>query len=583
MLRPWLALFFAFPALSLMAGAAPETQPARAASAGAQAVAVSAPDGAERRAELDYEAAYYYSVACLAGQAGDARDQAALLERAQAADPSSALLARERGEVLSNLGRKDEAAALLKQALARSPKDLELRRELGRLYTDTDHPALARALFLKPDGRDPTDPDFLRSLVGIDFVQQDYPSAERRLRVLLRKGTAAGDRELLALTLQRLLRWSDAAGEYRAMLRSESGSAETWESLADCDEAAGDTAAAATDLKAGIKAYSDSPLLADQLGRLLYRTRDYAGAERAFSRLVAMDPTNTHSLLYRGLARLKSGRPREAEADFRVLGGMDHDDPDQGYALALALLIQKKYPEARAQLLQVLSLDPQAEEAWGQLAFVDERQQKPQQAVLDLTRGLKAMPDSQELALLLAEVHEDLKDLPAAEGTLRDALRRGGGGEVRFQLAVLLDKQGKFPDAERELGTLIAESPRHAEALNYLGYSWADRGEKLAQAEALIRRALAVEPGNRFYLDSLGWTLFKEGRTKDALGPLTQAAKGVAATADSNEAVILDHLEAVQKKLGRPGSARVSRARAEKIRARPAADSAAAAPGVPDL
>jgi tetratricopeptide (TPR) repeat protein len=569
-----------------MAGAGVQaTAPAQAEASGARAdvASVPAPDGAEQRAELDYEAAYYYSVACLAGLAGDVRDQEALLERAQAADPSSALLARERGDALSTLGRKDEAAELLRQALARTPKDLELRRQLGRLYTDADHPALARALFLKPDGRDPSDPDFLRSLVGIDFVQQDYPSAVRRLRVLLRKGGTQGDHELLALALQRLLRWREAAGEYRAVLRSESGSAETWESLADCDEAAGDTASARTDLKAGLKAYADSPLLADQLGRLLYRTRDYVGAERVFSSLVAVDPSDTHSLLYRGLARLKSGRYREAEADFRVLGGLDHDDPDQGYALALALLMQKKYPEARTQLLQVLALDPQAEEAWGQLAYVDERQQRPQQAVLDLTQGLKAMPDSQELALLLAEVHEDLKDLPAAEGTLRDALRRGGGDEVRFQLAVILDKQGKFPDAEHELGVLIAESPRHAEALNYLGYSWADRGEKLAQAEALIRRALAEEPGNRFYLDSLGWTLYKEGRAKDALGPLTQAAKGVGATADSNEAVIFDHLEAVQKKLGRPESARRSRAQAEKMRARPAADSAAAAPGEPDL
>jgi predicted Zn-dependent protease len=145
---------------------------------------------------------------------------------------------------------------------------------------------------------------------------------------------------------------------------------------------------------------------------------------------------------------------------------------------------------------------------------------------------------------------------------------KGGGDEVRFQLAVILDKRGKFPDAEKELLGLIASSPKHAQALNYLGYSWADKGVKLPDAEALIRRALAVEPGNRFYLDSLGWALYKQGRSKEALDPLQQASKGLGKDEDADEAVVFDHLSTVQTELGQLSAAKESRARAEEIRSR---------------
>ncbi|HTA16188.1 MAG TPA: tetratricopeptide repeat protein, partial [bacterium] len=211
---------------------------------------------------------------------------------------------------------------------------------------------------------------------------------------------------------------------------------------------------------------------------------------------------------------------------------------------------------------------PQVEDAWADLALLDERQKRSAETVETLKQGLKALPDSQELALFLCGVQEDHKDLPAAEDTLKEALSRGGGDEMRFQLAVVLDKRGDFPAAEKELKTLIAESPKHAEALNYLGYSWAERGEKLKQAEGLIRRALAVDPGNRYYLDSLGWTLYKQGRAKDALDPLTRAAKAVGDSSDADEAVVFDHLAAVQKSLGQPAAAGLSLKKAGEIRAR---------------
>ena len=68
-------------------------------------------------------------------------------------------------------------------------------------------------------------------------------------------------------------------------------------------------------------------------------------------------------------------------------------------------------------------------------------------------------------------------------------------------------------------------TPEFAEALNYLGYMWAERGEKLDEAEKLIGKAVKLEPENAAFLDSMGWVLFKRRQPREALGWLQKAVQ----------------------------------------------------------
>jgi Tfp pilus assembly protein PilF len=77
-----------------------------------------------------------------------------------------------------------------------------------------------------------------------------------------------------------------------------------------------------------------------------------------------------------------------------------------------------------------------------------------------------------------------------------------------------------------------------AEALNYLGFMWADRGENLPKARAYIEKACKIEPKNAAYLDSLGWVLFKQNHPQDALPWLVKAVE----LSPEPDATILDHL-----------------------------------------
>jgi tetratricopeptide (TPR) repeat protein len=545
-------------------------------------------DDVEAKAEAQFRSSYFYALACLAGLDGDRRDQEQLLARALESDPDSPLLKRERGDALVELGRAPEAAALMRQALEASPQDLELRRQLSRIYQQAGKIEDARALFLGPAGRDPDDPEWLRSLVALDIVAGDFDVAERRLRSLLAVEDRLDDRDLLAMTLEQRKHFAEAAQEFRAVVAKDASRTASWGRLADCEDALGDTGQARAALEGGIKANPDSPLLEDQLGRLLYRVGDYPGAEKAFADLAEEDPTDTHALLFKGLAQLKNGKYKDAEEALTGLGQQDKDDPDQAYALGLARMMLKDETGAEEQYRTVLKLNPRAEGAWAELAYVLERQKRKKDARETLRQGLKVLPSSEELALLYASSQEEDKDLGGAVETLRTCLSLGGGDDARFQLAVLLDKKGDFAGAEKELNTLITESPKNAQALNYLGYSWVDRGEHLAEAESLIRRALEVEPDNRYFQDSLGWAQFKQGALQDALGTLTQAAanleKHSADWADTDEAVVYEHLAAVQKALGDAASGQRSLARAQEVRhkilAQPPTDDVSPEPGL---
>ncbi|MEX1045034.1 MAG: tetratricopeptide repeat protein [Chthoniobacterales bacterium] len=124
--------------------------------------------------------------------------------------------------------------------------------------------------------------------------------------------------------------------------------------------------------------------------------------------------------------------------------------------------------------------------------------------------------------------------------------------EFYFQHGVAAERSGDHDAAARHFLACLELDAGHAQALNYLGYMWAERGENLAAAEELIRRAVDLEPHSAAYLDSLGWVLYQQGRYHEALAPLQQASQ---LSADAPDPVVEEHLGDVLEKLGRRNDA----------------------------
>ena len=120
-----------------------------------------------------------------------------------------------------------------------------------------------------------------------------------------------------------------------------------------------------------------------------------------------------------------------------------------------------------------------------------------------------------------------------------------GEVDARFALGSFLERESRYDEAEAELRKVLELDPRHAWALNHMGYSLADRNLRLEEALELIRRALELDPWNGAYLDSLGWVYFRMGRYEDAREPLERAAREY-----PRDPTVLEHLGDVYQSLG---------------------------------
>jgi Flp pilus assembly protein TadD len=97
--------------------------------------------------------------------------------------------------------------------------------------------------------------------------------------------------------------------------------------------------------------------------------------------------------------------------------------------------------------------------------------------------------------------------------------------DLIYEQAMMAEKLEKLDDMEQLLRRVIAIKPDNAHAHNALGYSLADRRQRLPEARELVQRALELAPGDPFITDSMGWVEFRLGNKTEALRLLRQAFK----------------------------------------------------------
>jgi Tfp pilus assembly protein PilF len=95
--------------------------------------------------------------------------------------------------------------------------------------------------------------------------------------------------------------------------------------------------------------------------------------------------------------------------------------------------------------------------------------------------------------------------------------------EIYFRLAILYEKQNNRPESIQQIKKVLELDPNNADAQNFLGYSYAEAGENLDEAESLIREALRTKPNSGHIIDSLGWVYYKKGQYDKAVVELERA------------------------------------------------------------
>lgn len=118
--------------------------------------------------------------------------------------------------------------------------------------------------------------------------------------------------------------------------------------------------------------------------------------------------------------------------------------------------------------------------------------------------------------------------------------------QPRYLRGICLERLGRWEEAVGEFEFVLKNQPDNADALNYLGYTWVDKGVNLNRAFDMIRKAVELQPKSGAIIDSLGWAHFKLGQYSEARLKLEDAAER-----SPNSATIIDHLGDVYWKLGR--------------------------------
>ncbi len=197
--------------------------------------------------------------------------------------------------------------------------------------------------------------------------------------------------------------------------------------------------------------------------------------------------------------------------DEKVLGA---SDPAFHFYLAGALEMAGKTDEALAVARAAAQMAPASARMQSRVGWV----------LYHAKRYEEAMSSYQELI----NRFDSQRQSDETRSSLRDA---------RLVLSNICVIQKNVPHAEEWLEQVLDEYPENISALNDLGYLWADQGKNLQRALGMIERAVAQEPDNYAYRDSLGWALYRLGRFDEAAVELKKALEG-----DDPDGVILDHL-----------------------------------------
>jgi Flp pilus assembly protein TadD len=152
----------------------------------------------------------------------------------------------------------------------------------------------------------------------------------------------------------------------------------------------------------------------------------------------------------------------------------------------------------------------------------------------------------------LVGIYQEKKDYPSAIDLARKMVSlEPHNDKSHFTLGALYDEDKQKELGVAEMRRAIELNPSNAPALNYLGYSYAEAGKRLDEAEKLIRRALAIEPEDGFYVDSLGWVYYQRGEYRLAVDQLERAVN-----LTGNDPTITEHLGDAYGKVGKVRDAR---------------------------
>jgi tetratricopeptide (TPR) repeat protein len=234
--------------------------------------------------------------------------------------------------------------------------------------------------------------------------------------------------------------------------------------------------------------------------------------------------------------------------------------PQSPLALLLLsdILSAEKQPQASLAVLQ--KIPPQSRYSWSarlRSAVNLNTLGRTDEAIAQLKEMAAAHPNWASASIQLGDLLREKKQFADSAAAYDEAIRRLGkaGIQPRWSLyysrGIAFERSGQWKRAEADLLHALELQPNQPLVLNYLGYSWVDRGENLKRGLQMIEKAVALRPDDGYIVDSLGWAHYRLGDYKAAVKYLEKATELV-----PEDPTINDHLGDAYWQTGRPREAR---------------------------
>jgi len=459
---------------------------------------------------------------------GDSNKAESILKDLLERNPDDASVAEQEAQLLLDQNRAQEAATMLQGVVSRTPS-ARLLDLLGEAHEQLHDFSNSEKAYREAVDLEPEEPAHHRGLAQALAAQEKYEEALEQYQRLAALDPDDPDNYLQMAEMDRQLhRLDDAEKNIVQAKQRAPGNLEVvyseamiYEAQGRYDDAVKVLSSAVTNIKADTSAAPSHrrslAVLYEQLGRLYRETEKYPAALNTFAELAAL------------------GDEEARRADLQIVDTYraGHDLP---HALEAAQKALKKYPQDRdLRATQALLISDKGD---------------PDQAASLLRALLTHSAEDFEIDLDLGQVYQQNRRYAEAEAAMAQAgqvANRDSDREmVWFMLGATFEREKKYDQAEEEFKRVLAVNPKSAPVLNYYGYMLADRGVRLQEATDLVKRALAEDPDNGSYLDSLGWAYYKQDKLAEAEDTLRQAAEKV-----HNDATILEHLGDVYMKRGK--------------------------------
>lgn len=436
----------------------------------------------------------------------------AAYQRAIAKDPGAALLFRTVAELLARNGRVDEALPYAERAHQLEPDDVNLRLFLGTLYRIRKDTTAAERTLRNDDGT-PLDPDAALLLYGLYFDAGRLPEALATAQWMVRADpTNLRSHFALARVYDKMQRPKDSERALRAALRVHPGNLGVYAALARDRRERGDRAGEVAIYREVLREHPQHHATMVALADALIDLGKNAEARRVLEQVEKRHPDDLRSILRLGYLDLEAKRYADAEARFqRVL----ERSPEQAEVHYFLGTVRREAGDVDGAIESFGRVPPDHEryqDARLQLAALYERRNDFAAALREAEVVQQRAP-SRQLDLYVASLRAKSGDFEGAKSFLEGLLAASPDDEeILYNLGVLHGEANRQDEALGYMQQVLARKPEHPGALNYVGYTMAERGQDLDEAEAKIRRALAARPDDGYIVDSLGWVHYVRAR-----------------------------------------------------------------------